>query len=472
DELRISFMRDKSQLYERYLTVLLDTDPPAEAVWQHMERAKSRSLALVMAGGFGAIQPRMGEGSRVVTEINRLREELNWYYRQLDPGSPGGPSAAAGGAGVEGVLHAIQQREHQLLRAIRQLPDDEYRILEQESGVTLERMRGHLAQAPGGGACWVEYFHCAEGFVAAVGDQRDLRILRLNGERSGIESALRLLRFQVGKRAMESDHFLRHAAAFQNAANSHLRLLHRELIAPLERYLTEDHVLFVPHGVLHALPFAALHQIGDPGRDLIDDHTVALAPSAAIFLLCSQRPRSPHSSSLLLAAEPAAARDEIRAVERSWPQAVVLEGAASTLAAVKHASETSRVIHIAAHGVFRADNPYFSALELADGRLNVIDIYNLRLRADLVVLSGCGTALGDLAGGDELIGLTRAFLYAGARAVIASLWDVDDRTTAEFMQCFYENWSGGASPSQALRRTKLEFRRRYPHPFFWAPFQL
>ncbi|HXR96775.1 MAG TPA: CHAT domain-containing protein [Terriglobales bacterium] len=471
DELRISFMRDKSQLYERYLELLLggETAPPPEAVWLHMERAKSRSLASVMAGGFGAIQPRMGEGSRVVHEISRLREELNWYYRQLDPGQPGGNRPTEGG--VDDVLKAIQHREHQLLRAIRQLPDDEYRILEQESGITLERMRHHL-----GDASWIEYFHCASGFVAVVGDRHDLRVVRLPGERSAVEGALRLLRYQVGKRAMESEYFRQNAGAFLRAADSHLDLLQRELIAPLLPYIKNRHILIIPHGVLHALPFTALHTAGEGGEagsSLLDHHSLSLAPSAAVFALASQRPPSPERQRLLVAAEPAFAVSEIAAVSRCWPEATVLSGTASTLAAVKLAAASSRLIHIAAHGVFRADNPYFSALELADGRLNVIDIYNLRLHADVVVLSGCGTALGDLAGGDEIIGLSRAFLYAGARAVIASLWDVDDRTTAEFMTCFYRHWTAGNNTlAEALRHAQLEFRERYAHPFFWAPFQL
>ena len=469
DELRISFMRDTGPIYERYLELLLDSDPPPgpERVWQHMERAKSRSLARVMAGGFGAIQPRLAEGSRVVHEINRLREELNWYYRQLDPsltGSGGGeaPKASALG-GVEGVLAAIQQREHQLLRAIRALPDDEYRIFDHDAGITLDRLRAHLA-----GTVLIEYFHAGDGFVAVVLDQQDIHAIPLPGERAAVDAALRLLRFQVGKRAMESTHFRRHAQAFQHAAESHLRLLHSALIAPLLPHLRQRHLVIVPHGVLHALPFSALE---GPDGPLIEQHSVSLAPSAAVFALCAQRAASPFADSLLVAAAPDAAADEVAAVGSGSPHAVRLTGAAATVDAVRAHAERSRVLHIAAHGGLRGDNPYFSALELADGRLNVIDLYNLRLQADLVVLSGCGTALGDLSGGDELIGLTRALLYAGARAVVASLWDVDDRTTAEFMQLFHAN-RRSAAPAQALWQAKREFRRRYHHPYFWAPFQL
>ncbi|HWG36462.1 MAG TPA: CHAT domain-containing tetratricopeptide repeat protein [Terriglobales bacterium] len=471
DELRISFMRDKGQLYERYLELLLGTDPPPdpEIVWQHMERAKSRSLARVMAGGFGAIQPRLAEGSRVVHEINRLREELNWYYRQLDPSlaSPdagSGPEAKASAlGGVEDVLAAIQQRELHLLRAIRELPDDEYRIFDHDAGVTMERLRARLADTT-----LIEYFHAGSRFVAVVADQNEIRTVPLPAEPAAIDGALRLLRFQVGKRAMESLHFQRHASAFQHAAESHLRLLHSALIAPLLPHLRQSHLLIVPHGVLHALPFSALE---GPDGALVEHHSVSLAPSAAVFALCAQRAASPFAQEILVAAEPHAAANEIAAVGASWPRSCQLTGKAATIEAVRAGVERSRMIHIAAHGGLRGANPYFSALELADGRLNVIDIYNLRLRADLVVLSGCGTALGDLSGGDELIGMTRAFLYAGARAVVASLWDVDDRTTAEFMQLFYSNWSR-AAPAQALWQAKRDFRRRYQHPYFWAPFQL
>ncbi|MGH9482656.1 MAG: CHAT domain-containing protein, partial [Terriglobales bacterium] len=471
DELRLAFLRDKSRLYEHYLELQLEATPPpaAEAVWRHIERAKARSLALVMAGGFGVIEQRMGEGSRVVQEIGRLREELNWYYRQLEPAQPDGAGiepAARANTGVEAVLEAIQQRERQLLRAIRELPGDEYRILEQDAEVTLEKLRPHLVHAT-----LVEYFHCAQGYVAVVADQERMEVVRLPGERAAVEAALRLLRFQVGQRAMESEHFRRHARAFQHATESHLRLMQRELLAPLAHLLRQEQVVIVPHGVLHALPFAAV-PAGAAAQPLIDTHGVSVAPSAAVFLLCSQRPPSPHRGAVVVAAEPVAAAAEIGAVRRYHPQAMVLAGEAATVEAVRAAAGTARLLHVAAHGGFRAQDPYFSGLELTGGLLNVIDIYNLRLAADLVVLTGCGTALGNLTRGDELIGLARAFLYAGARTVISSHWDLDDRTTAEFMQCFYERWTPPRSPAQALRLATLELRRRYAHPFFWAPFQL
>lgn len=459
DELRVSFMRDKALIYERYLAVLqqMYPEPPCEAIWQHMERAKSRSLAMVMSRGFGSIQPRMAEGSRVVQEINRLREELNWYYRQLDP-------QQAGSTGVEKVVEAIRERENDLLRAIRQLPDAEYRLLEQDRSISLPTVLSHLPETT-----LIEYYACGDHFAAIVADEQGIHFVPQAGRRATVESALRLLRFQVGKRAMETNHFQRFAEAFARATDSHLEILYQELMAPLEPWLRHRQLMIVPHGILHALPFHALRH---DGRNMVDDHVISVSPSAAVFVLSCEHPESAASGNLLVAAQPQFAVEEVRAVAQALENPTVLEREASALAKVRAHAERSRIIHMATHGLFRADNPYFSALELSDGRLNVIDIYNLHLDAELVVLSGCGTALGDLSGGDEVIGLTRAFLYAGARRVIGSLWDVDDVTTAGFMKSFYRHMAEKVPYAHALRNAILETRAAQPHPFFWAPFML
>ena len=91
-------------------------------------------------------------------------------------------------------------------------------------------------------------------------------------------------------------------------------------------------------------------------------------------------------------------------------------------------------MHIATHGMFRRDNPMFSSIRLGDGPLSVYDLYELRLSAELVTLSGCGTGLSVVVGGDEQLGLVRGLLYAGARAVLLTLWDAYDSSTADFMK--------------------------------------
>jgi CHAT domain-containing protein len=133
-------------------------------------------------------------------------------------------------------------------------------------------------------------------------------------------------------------------------------------------------------------------------------------------------------------------------------------------------------IHFATHGKFRADSPLDSGLYLAkdaanDGVLRVAELYAMELDADLVTLSACETALGSIGSGDDVVGLTRGFLYAGTRSIVSSLWSVDDKATAELMRAFYGSLAADGK-RQALRQAQLKTRESFPHPFFWAAFQL
>ena len=133
-------------------------------------------------------------------------------------------------------------------------------------------------------------------------------------------------------------------------------------------------------------------------------------------------------------------------------------------------------IHFATHGKFQAEDPLNSGLFLAkdasnDGLLTVGELYSMRLDADLITLSACETGLGKVANGDDVVGLTRGFLYAGSRSIVASLWSVDDKATAELMEAFYSNLAK-MPKQQALREAQLRTRQDFPHPFFWAAFQL
>jgi len=143
-----------------------------------------------------------------------------------------------------------------------------------------------------------------------------------------------------------------------------------------------------------------------------------------------------------------------------------------------------RIVHFATHGVLNARRPELSGIVLSlfdergqkqDGFLRLHDVYNLRLDADLVVLSGCQTALGKDLKGEGLVGLTRGFMYAGARSVVASLWQVDDESTAELMKRFYRAMlKENRRPADALRAAQLEMSRdkRWYAPFYWAGFVL
>jgi len=229
----------------------------------------------------------------------------------------------------------------------------------------------------------------------------------------------------------------------------------------------------VPHGVLHYVPF---HALQDNGVALIDRFALSYAPSARVHYLCAKRPRAAGDRSLVLGVgdtlAPLIAR-EVKQVAAVLPNVDVgVAGNATSAQLRSDAAATSRVVHIATHGFFRRERPMMSAIRLSDGDLTVADVYRLRLSADLVTLSGCGTGLNVVAGGDELVGLTRGFLHAGARAVMVSLWDVHDESASEFMGEFYGRYVKGGTPAAALAGAMRAARRERPHPYYWAPFSL
>ena len=148
----------------------------------------------------------------------------------------------------------------------------------------------------------------------------------------------------------------------------------------------------------------------------------------------------------------------MEAVARELGDSRVFLGREATDACLRRYSPESRLIHIATHGLFRQDNPMFSSIRLGDSQLTLFDLYQLRMSCELVVLSGCGTGLNVVLGGDELMGLVRGLLYAGARAVLVTLWDVNDQSTAEFMTLFYRHLAVCPDKGEALRAAMRDLR--------------
>ncbi len=265
--------------------------------------------------------------------------------------------------------------------------------------------------------------------------------------------------------------------------------LSEHLVEPLEKagWLAGRRRLYlVPHGVLHHLPFALLPH-GPKGRLLVEEHNLVVLPAAGSLVLKGD-PRQTRGTVLAVAPRSSRLRfthTEATAVAESHaePRSLLL-GEAATENAFKSAAPGFRVLHLATHSRWNRLNPLLSGLDLEpgsgdDGRLEVHEILGLRLDASLVTLSACETALGtDLLGavpaGDDFVGLTRAFLHAGSGAVLASLWEVDDRSTPELMKAFYGRLAG-VGPATALaaaQRSMLASGTALAHPYHWAPFVL
>jgi CHAT domain-containing protein len=259
-----------------------------------------------------------------------------------------------------------------------------------------------------------------------------------------------------------------------------LEKLHAWLVAPLVPYLKTPRVGIIPHGVLHYLPFAAL---SDGKQYLGDRYTLFTLPSASAlrYLPKKRRGKGPVLAMAQGLAEGlpvlGSVNAEARAIARLYGSKA-LTGAAATEAALKRGARKASILHVAAHGELDDESPLFSRILLApggdeDGALTVGEVYGLNLAASrLVVLSACQTNVGRQSKGDDVVGLTRAFLYAQAPAVLASLWKVDDEATAVLMTEFHTQLKKGQGKADALREAQARTRARFPHPYHWAAFVL
>jgi CHAT domain-containing protein len=264
-----------------------------------------------------------------------------------------------------------------------------------------------------------------------------------------------------------------------------LRRLHQHLVAPLESAGLLDDVerlVIVPHVELHYLPFAAL--VDERGGFLVQRYAIAMAPSASVWLELGDRPSRATSGVLAFAPKPeglpASVREAAAVAALSGPAARALTGAAASEDAFRRMAADQSVLHLATYGVLNRHNPLFSFVDLGpgsehDGRLEVHEVFGLELAAELVVLSACETALGsgalsDVPEGDDWVGLTRAFLHAGASRVVATLWAVSDAASATLMEQFYRERSRGRSEGEALAlaQRNLLGDQRIAHPFYWA----
>jgi len=287
-----------------------------------------------------------------------------------------------------------------------------------------------------------------------------------------VQKLLQLLQFQLSKFRLDPQYVSTFQESMLQSTQAHLKNLYQELIAPVRDLLNAKHVVFVPHGLLHYVPFHALH---DGESYLVDRFSVSYAPSASIYALCQQKQANTSGKSLLLGIPDAQApsiADEVEALRSILPEAKLFMGSAATEDILRTHGPGSRIVHIATHGYFRQDNPMFSSIRLGGSYLSLYDLYHLKLPAELVILSGCATGLSVVRPGDEVVGLVRGLLQAGAQSLVLSLWDVHDRSTKEFMVSFYTRLQQGLSKPLALQGAMIDLRERYPHPYYWAPFTL
>ncbi|MCL5773529.1 MAG: CHAT domain-containing protein [Firmicutes bacterium] len=266
-------------------------------------------------------------------------------------------------------------------------------------------------------------------------------------------------------------------------------------------------LIIVPHSVLHYLPFAML--VDSNGDYLVKNYQILTQPSASVYMLCLNKKKSKGEKLEAYAIGDIAVsfgekkenkkevslrgtivmspelmreglsplpgtEDEVKEISKVYPDGKVLIGNKATIEQVKTSVGNGTLVHFATHGILDSRHPLFSGLVFYDGILTTSDIFSLNLKANMVVLSACNTAGGGISSGDEIVGISRAFMYAGTPTVVASLWSISDVSTVQLMKDFYRKLKQGESKAAALQEAQKYMMKstEYSHPYYWAPFIL
>jgi len=470
-ELKIGFFKDKQVLYESLVAMSAPRSTRLggghEEAFGYIQQAKSRAMADLVAFRSRALPALTGMRSGLVEQVRELREELNWYYRQIDLQEIREENRSP--ERVQNLSRRTRECEDQLARVLGdvQKNDREFAALLNVGTVDLAVIRSTLPRD----AVLLEYYEACGIVYAAILNGDDLAVVPLSPA-SRVRGLLRLLQQQLLKRRAEADSSPALGEESLLATQGLLQKLHQELIAPVRDRLRARRLILAPHSFLYYLPF---HALFDGSRYLIDEYPLWYVPSSSVFHLCCRRERRRCRESLILAVSERDVRDafqEAEAVASLVPYPSLCRGQAATEQRLRSLGQTSRFLHVVAKGEFGGDNPMFSSIRLADSRLTLLDLYGLDLSAELVTLSGCGVGFDSTAEGEELMGLERGLLYAGAQAVLLPLWDASRASTRDFMKTFYSCLQFTPDKSSALRFAMKQLREIRAHPFDWAPYVL
>lgn len=268
-------------------------------------------------------------------------------------------------------------------------------------------------------------------------------------------------------------------SASESGADAHADAVLTDMLSGCADLIRSSPSLVVAvDGWLASIPFATLSLPGDDAP-LVLLHTITTVPTASLLCAARRAHEPPHDPATVVALAPVGpdlpgARREVGRLAHRYAGVTRLDSIPSLDACAK-AIGACDVLHIASHVRVDGERPWHSGIQVnregaAFSFLRASQIAHDRFRGALVVLSGCESGLGRVTQGEGVLGLTSAFMSAGARAVVASLWSVDDRVTADFMRVFYDRLAAGDPVSAALRGAQLWTRARHPAPFYWAGF--
>lgn len=464
--MRSEFLEDKDEASRALLRLYIENGDVACA-FETLERAKSHVSQSYLNSRDSLHWNH--DDSRVrdwYAKLESLREEHQWYYQQMMGENVNGLRGEVATSSPD-IRQELKRREkemrettellylyshHDQLTAHRNIP----------SVIDIQQRLKH-------GSTLIEYYNDGHRFWAFTLDHDHIAIHPLAVTVDEINLLIRKFQFNIdcaikmGRKGNKID-------GLTQICRQLGKRFYDALIAPLaSRLRGQDRLVIVPYGALHYLPF---HTLYSGNSYLIEDYEVVILPAASIVtqptpqrtsgsvvLAHSQNGHLPHTIA------------EAEIVNRLFNGDVYCDDEASR-AALRQPPR--QILHIAAHGEFRIDHPDLAFIMLADGQLYTDDLLQHDLSYELITLSACETGRANVAAGDEIIGLGRGCLYAGAGALLVTQWRVEDDTALTLMDTVYRKLSDGASKATSVRMAQCNLLGEKPslHPAFWGAFQL
>ncbi|MFP4059454.1 MAG: CHAT domain-containing protein [Bacteroidales bacterium] len=465
DEIKSGYIEDRMEPYDRLVRILSE-EGKTGASFHYSERARARAFLDMIAKKKIAGKP--GAPGEIVKEEQELRERLQKLNATLyrDAFATGDDSTRGTREIIMEELQLVQDKYAEVVKEIK-LYAPGYANLVKPEPVYISKVQENMETGKAMVIYWIGENHSGAWLL----DRETVKYYKLSSDGESIKSLVALCRYHIG-------------VFNQDSAMAYLKELSRAILSPLEEDMDKyKELAIIPHGPLHFIPFQAM--VASDGQYMVKKHVINILPSASVYLATRDEALtgSPKLLGMALGNQylgsfsglPATLK-EVKSISGAFDGSKVLIEEKSTETFFKVNAANYSLLHIATHGYFNEENPLYSFLlfnqtDEDDGLLEVHEIFGLDLEAELAVLSACQTGLGKITRGDEITGLSRAFMYAGTPRLVVSLWSVADESTSFLMQQFYK-YLPKNKPAKALQKAQVNTMAKYPNPFHWAPFVL
>lgn len=483
---RVAFLSDYLHFYQDLAQLYLQ-QKQWDRAFEIIERAKARvigeKLALRLqaevADAAHSSEPYVRQLAQQLQTALQQLQRINQSIRIRQAGDIVGLGASIDPTDEESTT--LTTLEHLVYTLIMQIQyhRPRFSLLTTGQSVSLESLQEMLNRA-----YFVQYFGDQQNYCALLIDSQGIcrhfelaPLQKVSKLHKVLMAAIERMLMLSGQ--MSASRLRNRLPTLLQDIQQHLSEFYELLFLPVKAYLpATGQLILSPDSDLHSLPFHAFY---DGKSYLVERYVISYVPSATVFQYCTQNAN--RGNGILLCGyddgKLNAVYKELRALVEIFPNATIKLAKESTATAFLHHAPYQQLIHIAAHASFRHDRPMLSQISFAERQLTLAEIANLNLCADLAGLSGCETGAGESVGGD-ILSLASGFLGAGVRALMASLWRVEDTSTAQVVEYFYHGIHQGLNVGDALRNAQLTMLNKarqasdstaiFQHPAFWAPF--